>query len=305
MNVASASREQTGVQGQAAESSSGVKEAAGPLRIDPEASAALARAITSAKQGVRPGMAPSKEADGDAREASAKAPGPTVSPFRPMAQAAVAVLLIGAGWSASYLGTLANRDAIHRLESETARSQEILARLSQDLNALKGTVAAFTDVEQTASVTSAADQSKLMQQVERLAAAAQAPGARFTLIETRLDRMQEQIMASLAGLAAKPPAPTPAPAPVPAAAPAPVPAVTEAVARESAPPAKSIKAEPVEGWVLREVYDGAALVEGRNGRLYEVAPGGAIPGVGRVEAIERRGKAWVVQTDKGVIGAYR
>jgi glycine/D-amino acid oxidase-like deaminating enzyme len=56
--------------------------------------------------------------------------------------------------------------------------------------------------------------------------------------------------------------------------------------------------------VLREVYDGAALIEG-NRRLYEVMPGGVIPGVGRVEAIERRGRSWVVLTDKGTISATR
>jgi hypothetical protein len=61
----------------------------------------------------------------------------------------------------------------------------------------------------------------------------------------------------------------------------------------------------VDGWVVREVYDGAALVEGRNRRLYEVVPGGMVPGVGRVESIERRGRSWVVLTDKGVIGTYR
>jgi hypothetical protein len=57
--------------------------------------------------------------------------------------------------------------------------------------------------------------------------------------------------------------------------------------------------------VVREVYDGAALVESQNRRLYEVVPGGVVPGVGRVEAIERRGRNWVVLTDKGIIGTYR
>ncbi len=57
--------------------------------------------------------------------------------------------------------------------------------------------------------------------------------------------------------------------------------------------------------MLREVYNGAALVESRNRRLYEVMPGGILPGVGRVEAIQRRGTRWVVLTDKGFIGTYR
>jgi hypothetical protein len=65
------------------------------------------------------------------------------------------------------------------------------------------------------------------------------------------------------------------------------------------------KTEPkqmrLDGWVLREVYDGAALVESRTGRLHEVTPGRNLPTVGRVEAIERRGRIWVVVTAKGII----
>jgi hypothetical protein len=113
--------------------------------------------------------------------------------------------------------------------------------------------------------------------------------------------MENQITTTLAGLNAKPAAPLPPVAPIPA----PAPAVTEAAVREEAPAAKSVKTEPVDGWILREVYDGAALVEARNGRLYEIAPGGVLPGIGRVGSIERRGTRWVVLTDKGFIGNYR
>jgi len=82
--------------------------------------------------------------------------------------------------------------------------------------------------------------------------------------------------------------------------------VTAAVAApDPAPAAKPVSAEPVDGWVLREVYNGSALVESRSRGLYEVMPGNIIPGVGRVEAIERRGARWVVVTDKGFIGTYR
>lgn len=63
------------------------------------------------------------------------------------------------------------------------------------------------------------------------------------------------------------------------------------------------KPKPValEGWSLLEVYDGLALVEAPNQRLHEIAPGRNLPGAGRVETIERRGRVWVVQTSKGLI----
>ncbi|WP_238180496.1 hypothetical protein [Methylobacterium haplocladii] len=61
------------------------------------------------------------------------------------------------------------------------------------------------------------------------------------------------------------------------------------------------KSETVEAWALRDVYDGIAMLEDRKRRLLEVAPGDSIPGIGRVEAIERRGRTWVVVTKQGVI----
>ena len=57
---------------------------------------------------------------------------------------------------------------------------------------------------------------------------------------------------------------------------------------------------PAYGYVLRDVRNGFAVVEGRSG-LREVAPGDTIPGVGRVRGIERRGAEWVVVTSVGVI----
>ena len=55
------------------------------------------------------------------------------------------------------------------------------------------------------------------------------------------------------------------------------------------------------GYVLREVYNGVALIEGRSGFL-EVFPGAMIPGAGRVQSIVRRSGQWVVVTTGGVIG---
>jgi hypothetical protein len=273
-------------------------QAADAAQIDPAANAALAEAIKSARQD----LPSAKPLQAEIAPAAAKSPKPRAFGSSVAAQALMALALIGAGWGAAYVGTLGNREAILRIEAETARSQEILVRLNGDLEALKGALASFRDVEQTASVTKASDQAKLSEKVERLAVAVQDPGKKLSALEGKLDRMESQIMANLAGLAAKAAAPAPAPAPAPAAAASP--AGAEAPAREAAPAAKSARNEPLDGWVLREVYDGAALIEG-NRRLYEVMPGGVIPGVGRVEAIERRGRSWVVLTDKGTISATR
>jgi hypothetical protein len=270
------------------------------VQIGSAASAALAEAVKSARENAKPSLPVSaaKSADSAASRWS--------SPARFAAQAAIALLLlVGAGWSASYMGALANRDALQRLEAETARSQDMLTRLSGDLDSLKSTVAAFKEIEHTSSTASASERTKLADKVERLAVSLQEPGRKLTSLEDRLDKMESQIMTTLAALNTKPAAPAaPASASVVPAAPA-APPVTEAAAREEAPAPKPVKSEPVDGWVLREVYNGAALVESRNRRLYEVMPGGILPGVGKVEAIERRGTRWVVLTDKGFIGTYR
>jgi hypothetical protein len=57
----------------------------------------------------------------------------------------------------------------------------------------------------------------------------------------------------------------------------------------------------ITGWVLRDVYNGNALIESPQQVLHEVAPGKTLPGMGRVEAVKREGKAWMVVTSKGFI----
>jgi hypothetical protein len=58
----------------------------------------------------------------------------------------------------------------------------------------------------------------------------------------------------------------------------------------------------VPGWTLRRVYDGAALIEGREG-IIEVEPGITIPGLGRIEDIKKQDGRWTVFTSKGIIVA--
>ncbi|MES1155717.1 MAG: hypothetical protein ABUL48_04735 [Pseudorhodoplanes sp.] len=60
----------------------------------------------------------------------------------------------------------------------------------------------------------------------------------------------------------------------------------------------------VDGWVIRDIFDGRAMVESRHG-IYEVTPGAPLPGIGRVEAIRRQDGRWVVVTPKGLIVSAR
>ena len=65
-------------------------------------------------------------------------------------------------------------------------------------------------------------------------------------------------------------------------------------------PPTTLKPPAVPGFVLRRVYDGAALIEGRDG-VIEVEPGMVAPGLGRVEAIKREDGRWIVVTARGIV----
>ena len=75
------------------------------------------------------------------------------------------------------------------------------------------------------------------------------------------------------------------------------------VAPQPRPQDAAPKPATLDGWLLRDVYGGVALVEGRAGGLREVAPGEFVPGVGEIRSIERRGRGWVVVTSRGLIQA--
>jgi len=285
-------------------------EAAKP---DPAATAALAPAVTSAE----PSSAePSSAATTDATQPAATAEKP-VSGFgkvraiavradlkhamaaiaaradRKHAAAAIAAALaLALGWaggSQALSGARPMPQTLPGWAEATAgirQNQEDMVRLAGDVTALKGVLAAFKDSFENAKV-DAAQNRPLLERLDKLErasrdarradaadrteSAATAPDAKFAALNSRLDAIER-------------------------------PAVEPSRAGSLPEPKLAAKPKPIEGWVLREVYDGGAVVESRNGRLYEVTPGRSLPSVGRVETIERRGKSWVVVTAKGVIG---
>ena len=101
------------------------------------------------------------------------------------------------------------------------------------------------------------------------------------------------------------PAPAPALAPqsvAPVAPPLPPLAIPSETTQVAPTPPRGARASriPVNGYVLREVRDGVAVLEGHAG-LRQVTMGDAIPGAGTVRAIQKRGSEWVVVTSIGVI----
>jgi hypothetical protein len=65
-------------------------------------------------------------------------------------------------------------------------------------------------------------------------------------------------------------------------------------------PTPETRPTTIEGWTLREVANGTAVLEGPDG-IRRVSSGDMIPGVGRVESIFRWGNRLIVATSRGLI----
>ena len=53
--------------------------------------------------------------------------------------------------------------------------------------------------------------------------------------------------------------------------------------------------------MLSEIFDGVAVDDDRKHRIIEVSRGVVVPDLGRVEAVEKRARTWVVMTKQGVV----
>jgi hypothetical protein len=174
--------------------------------------------------------------------------------------------------------------------ADTSALESSVARIDADVVALKA------NVEHT-SKTGLGQFNRTNDRLDKLEKAQAEPMAKIAKLSETVDKLR----------ATPPAAPAQAAAAVPArettGSIAPTQVATAAAALAPAAPKTEVGRLPtVEGWVLRDVSNGGALIEGRGG-LYEVYAGDPIPGVGRVDAIRRQDGRWVVVTSKGLIVA--
>ncbi|WP_407521797.1 hypothetical protein [Methylobacterium oryzisoli] len=264
---------------------------------------------------------PAKDATANPETATPK--GPFRRPFPrlklrpPVAAALFGGMCLGAfggGAGAALLtkGARAERPAITqadwkklatRLNAQAAES----ARLATDLKLLRDRAAEAAAAAEKGRADTTTRLGQIGDRLDKLQKLGTETTAKMVGLGEKLDHTDREQAARVAALGervekTRSAAPAPvaaAPAPAPAAKPAaPEPALTGSLPeRPAAKPAPAT----VETWILRDVYDGVAIIENRNQRLLEIGPGDTVPGVGRVEAVERRGKTWVVVTSKGVI----
>jgi len=174
--------------------------------------------------------------------------------------------------------------------------EDTIARFDTEVAALR------TSFEQ-ASKHSASLLGKANDRLDKVEKAQAEPAAKLARLSEAVDKLRT-------ASAAPAPAPVAVPAPV-AAAPAAPPAPKETTASVQtanaaaavplpAPKPEVARLPTLEGWVLRDVGNGSALIEGRQG-IFEVYAGDPIPGLGRIDAIRKQDGRWVVVTSKGLI----
>ncbi len=186
--------------------------------------------------------------------------------------------------------------------ANTSALEASVARIDADVVALKA------GLDHT-SKTAVGQFNKTSDRLDKLEKAQAEPMAKLAKLSDAVDKLRSaQATAPVQAAAAKETTGSIAPAQVAAATPAPTPAPVAAPAQAAVPvPIPAPKPEvgrlpTVEGWRLRDVANGGALIEGRSG-LYEVYAGDPVPGLGRIDAIRRQDGRWVVVTSKGLIVA--
>jgi hypothetical protein len=65
-------------------------------------------------------------------------------------------------------------------------------------------------------------------------------------------------------------------------------------------PVPETKPGTIEGWTVRDVVGGTAVLEGPNGQ-WRATSGDTVPGLGKVDSIVRWGSRWIVATSKGLV----
>ena len=179
------------------------------------------------------------------------------------------------------------RDDLGQLKSgvDTLRSSPDLARQEEAVRSLKKSV---DTLKAELDTLRANNSSALAQLNTKLDKTGNDPAPKLSDIAARLDRIEKQVSS---------PAATGSIAAPVRAAPAPVQQTIQAQTVDKPLP----KPITLGNWIVRDVYDGIALVEGREGGVREVAPGEFLPGAGEVRSIQRRGRAWIVVTSRGII----
>jgi hypothetical protein len=231
----------------------------------------------------------------DAKAASAEA---SSGKRRFGAMAAVVALAtvagaLGGALATVGIGKLMAGESVQESTQASAKDSALeasVARLDAEIVALKAGL-------EHNSKTTTGQFNKASDRLDKVEKAQAEPAAKLAKLSETIDKLrsaQATTTAAAAPAAAKD---------ITGSIPQQVAAVTPPASAPAAPPKPEMARLPtVEGWILRDVAHGGALIESRRG-MYEVYAGDPIPGLGRVDAIRKQDGRWVVVTSKGLIVA--
>ena len=206
---------------------------------------------------------------------------PGVTPLAASIAVAAVVGAMAGSVATAGLGGLWASPQVSSKTADVRPLHDTIAHLNNELAALKASI-------ENSSRTANAQFSKLGDRLDRVEHAQAEPAAKLTKLTEAVDRIEHRAPASantshdVTGSIATPPPPAQP--------------TTTAPVRPIGPPI-------IDGWIVRSVYNGAALIQARYGGIIEVEPGDSLPGLGRIENIHRQDGRWVVVTSKGMIVA--
>ena len=222
--------------------------------------------------------------------------------FAPLA--ATIALAAAAG---SFLGALTAGGLAHYPPAPAAAAGTTAERHdgSESLKAQLAALTAFKASIDRANRSATAQLAKIGQRLDILEQAQAGPAAKLARVAEALDRLEKQRAAAAditGSIAGNPPSKTSAPSQHAGAS-----NVTGSIAGNPASKmsAPGVSAPVLQSWIIDDVRHGRAMVESRYGDVFVVGAGSVLPGLGRVEQIERQDGRWVVVTASGLIASPR
>jgi len=217
-----------------------------------------------------------------AAQPAAAAPTAATEPSRSHKFALLAASVAFAGCMGAMAGALAAAMIARPQASATPLAALDLTSVQDTVAALRSELSSIKSSIDSNSRNSAAQFAKFNERLERIDRVQAAPAAQLKQAMDAIERLERR---------AQGPAQT-------------APETTGSVRPQQAavaPPPEPQRPPVIEGWVVRHVSRGVAVIQGRRVGIIEVETGDVVPGVGRIESIRRQDGRWVVVTSKGLI----
>ncbi len=226
--------------------------------------------------------------------AAGPAPQPAARPakswrfvFTPAARSMVAVLLGAAVGSAATAGLLYLNTTPAAAPADPTTFTAALGRIDRELASLRSSVEGSAKQANTQIA-------KIADRMDRVEKSQAETGTKLARTTESLDRLDRRLAANGASVAGDTTGSTP---------PGTLLSNGERTAALADPkrPGGSAQTAILEGWVLRDVFNGAAMIQTPRNGMLEVIPGDTLPGLGRIEGVRRQDGRWVVVTSRGLI----